>query len=161
MSTEPAGNPVVPGEPDPELVARLRMVITRLARRLRQESNVGLSPSQLAALGSIHHHDSVTLGELAALEQVRPPTMTRIVAALEEARLVARETDPDDRRVARIRATPQGGAVLADVRTRRDAFLAGRLCALPADSVAELDRLVAVLEQITDSSRRSPAGTRG
>jgi DNA-binding MarR family transcriptional regulator len=154
-------------EPDPELVDRLRMVVARLARRLRQESDVDLTPSQFAALSSIWRSGPITLGELAMAERVRPPTMTRVVAALEEAGLVERETDPSDRRVARVRATPAGDELLAHARTRRDAFLARQLSALPAASLADLERLVALLEQISDAAHRAsgangrvPAGTR-
>lgn len=150
--------PVV-AEPDPELVARLRMAIARLARRLRQESDVvGLTVSQLAALGSIQRNGTITLGELAAVERVRPPTMTRIVAALEDAGLVVRESDTRDRRIARVRTTPAGDVLLADIRTRRDVFLAEQLCALPDASAAELERMVGMLEQISDAPRRAAAG---
>jgi DNA-binding MarR family transcriptional regulator len=155
VSTRPLPGPA---EPDPELVARLRMAIARLARRLRQESDVGLTVSQLAALGSIQRHGAVTLGELAAVERVRPPTMTRIVAALEDAGLVVREPDARDRRIARVRTTPAGDVLLADIRTRRDAFLAEQLCALPDVSLAELERMVGMLEQISDAPRRAAAG---
>jgi DNA-binding MarR family transcriptional regulator len=144
-------------EPDPELVDRLRMVIARLARRLRQESDVDLTPSQFAALSTISHREPITLGELAMVERVRPPTMTRIVAVLEEAGLVAREVDPSDRRVARVRATPEGDALLAHARTRRDAYLAELLSALPADSQADLERMVHLLEQLSDIACRPPA----
>ena len=65
-----------------EVAGRLRIAVNRLQRRLRQESLGGLSPAQASALGSVGRHGSPTLGELAALEQVQPPTMTRIVAGL-------------------------------------------------------------------------------
>ena len=86
---------------DDELTSRLRMVVTRLSRRLRQEANEGATPSQLAALATVERHGPITLGDLAGHERVRPPTMTRIVAGLEETRLVRREIDTADRRVAR------------------------------------------------------------
>src|SRR5438477_11778511 len=89
-----------------ELTSRLRMVVARLSRRLRRESNEGATPSQLAALATIERHGPITLGDLAGHERVRPPTMTRIVTGLEETELVRRESDPTDRRVARVTITP-------------------------------------------------------
>lgn len=85
---------------DEEVAGRLRIAVNRLQRRLRQESLGGLSPAQASALGSVHRHGSPTLGELAAMEQVQPPTMTRIVASLAEAGMVTRVADANDRRSA-------------------------------------------------------------
>ena len=76
-----------------EVAGRLRIAVNRLQRRLRQESLGGLSPAQASALGSVNRHGSPTLGELAAIEQVQPPTMTRIVASLTEAGMVTRVAD--------------------------------------------------------------------
>src|ERR1700736_2554216 len=95
-----------------EVVARLRIAVNRLQRRLRQESLGGLSPAQASALGSVSRHGSPTLGELAAIEQVQPPTMPRIVASLAEAGMVTRVTDATDRRSARARITPAGERAL-------------------------------------------------
>src|SRR5580692_822017 len=80
---------------DEELATRLRVAVTRLNRRLRQQSLAGLSPAQAMALGSVNRLGNPTLGELAVAEQVQPPTMTRMVASMEAAGLVARLTDPD------------------------------------------------------------------
>src|ERR1700722_14950550 len=91
-----------------EVAGRLRIAVNRLHRRLRQESLGGLSPAQASALASVSRHGSPTLGELAAIEQVQPPTMTKIVASLSEAGMVTREADPDDRRSARVRITTAG-----------------------------------------------------
>src|SRR6185437_5665306 len=82
---------------DDELATRLRLAVTRLNRRLRQESYAGLSPAQASALGTVKRLGSPTLGELAVTEQVQPPTVTRLVGSLEGAGLVSREVDPDDR----------------------------------------------------------------
>jgi DNA-binding MarR family transcriptional regulator len=82
------------------LAARLRLGVTRLARRLRQEAEAGLSPSTLAALASIERLGPLTMSELCAVERVQPPSMTRIVSGLAEAGLVNRTADPADRRVA-------------------------------------------------------------
>src|SRR5437867_6858813 len=79
-----------------ELAARLRLGITRTARRLRQEAGTDLSPSQTAALSTIDRHGPLTPSELATLERVQRPTATRIVARLEGAGLVQRAADPAD-----------------------------------------------------------------
>ena len=138
---------------DDELTSRLRMVVTRLSRRLRQEANEGATPSQLAALATVERHGPITLGDLAGHERVRPPTMTRIVAGLEEARLVRRETDATDRRVARVTITADGTRLLARSRTRKDAFLASLLDHLEADDLAVVEQAVPILEALVEQSR--------
>jgi len=138
---------------DDELTSRLRMVVTRLSRRLRQEANEGATPSQLAAPETDERHGPITLGDLAGHERVRPPTMTRIVAGLEEARLVRRETDATDRRVARVTITADGTRLLARSRTRKDAFLASLLDHLEADDLAVVEQAVPILEALVEQSR--------
>ena len=137
-----------------ELAARLRLAVTRLSRRLRQEAQGGggggISPSQLSALSSIERLGPLTLGELSAVERVQPPTMTRVVAALEEAKLVRREVDPADRRVARVRVTPGGQRFVIRTRTRKDAYLAARLRRLDPSDVAALEHAAAVLEKLLE-----------
>src|SRR6476660_6618167 len=91
-----------------ELAARLRLAITRTARRLRQEAGTDLSPSQTAALASIDAHGPLTPSELATLERVQRPTATRIVARLEEEGLVERAADPADGRSFLVTATRDG-----------------------------------------------------
>src|SRR5512132_4190330 len=81
------------------LAARLRLAVTRLARRLRQEAEAGITPSMLSALSSAERQGPVTMRDLCGAEQVQPPTMTRIVAALVAAGLVVREADSEDGRV--------------------------------------------------------------
>jgi DNA-binding MarR family transcriptional regulator len=136
-----------------EVTSRLRMVIARLSRRLRQEANEGATPSQLAALATVERHGPITLGDLAGHERVRPPTMTRIVAGLEETRLVRREIDPADRRVARVTITAEGSRLLARSRTRKDAFLASLLEHLEPDQLAVVEAAVPILERLVDESR--------
>src|SRR2546428_11217084 len=91
-----------------QLAADLRVAIGRTARRLRQQADEGVTASSLSALWSVERLGPVTLGELAAAERVRPPTITRIVARLEQDGFVTRKIDPSDPRVARIRPTPHG-----------------------------------------------------
>ena len=152
-------NPVVihePGgsnQPSDEMTSRLRMVVARLSRRLRQEANEGATPSQLAALATVERHGPITLGDLAGHERVRPPTMTRIVAGLEETALVRRDIDPADRRVARVSITPEGSRLLARSRTRKDAFLATLLEHLDAEDIAIVERAVPILERLIEESR--------
>jgi DNA-binding MarR family transcriptional regulator len=133
-----------------EMTTRLRMVVARLNRRLRQEANEGATPSQLAALGTIEHHGPITLGDLATHERVRPPTMTRIVAGLEETKLVKRSVDPSDRRVSRVSITSEGSRLLVRSRTRRDAFLASLLDDLDPDELVLVERAVPILERLAD-----------
>src|SRR5215218_10428328 len=113
-----------------ELASHLRHAIARSARRLRQESGTGLSPSLTAALATIERHGPLTPSELAARERVQRPTVTRIVDRLEELGLVTRAADPGDRRSSLITVTRAGGELLASARTRKDAFLSERLEAL-------------------------------
>jgi DNA-binding MarR family transcriptional regulator len=131
-----------------EVAGRLRSAVNRLQRRLRQESLGGLSPAQASALGSVRRHGSPTLGELAAIEQVQPPTMTRIVAGLAEAGMVTRVADANDRRSARVRLTPAGERALEGVRTRKNAFLLHRLGQLNEEERQQAAELVALLEHV-------------
>src|SRR5438445_7860760 len=87
-----------------DLASRLRLSVTRLARRLRQQASAEaeVSPSQLATLASVERLGPITLGDLAAVERVQPPTMTRIITALEDAGLGSRHVDERDRRIARV-----------------------------------------------------------
>ena len=133
------------------MTSRLRMVVARLSRRLRQEANEGATPSQLAALATVERHGPITLGDLAGHERVRPPTMTRIVGGLEEARLVRREVDPSDRRVARVTITSEGSRLLARSRTRKDEFLATLLDHLDPDDRAVVERAVPILERLVET----------
>ena len=136
---------------DEELAGRLRLIVTRLGRRLRRQVEGGLTPSQTSALASLERLGPLTLGDLSAVEGVRPPTMTKIVAALEEEGLVARTTDARDRRVCRVAATEAGTRLLVDNRTRTDAYLAARLQALPPDDLAALQRAAEVLEELLEA----------
>lgn len=132
------------------IAARLRLSATRLARQLRQESDAGLSPSQLSALASIERHGSLTLGALAEQERVAPPSVTKVVAKLEAAGLVTRRLDEGDRRVARVSTTPAGKARLAKIRQRKNMWLSAQIARLDdaqrrrlADALDVLDALTA------------------
>lgn len=138
---------------DTELPARLRLAITRLARRLRQESSSGLSPSLTAALATIDRHGPLAPSALADLERVQRPTATRIVNGLDAAGLIVREPDPEDRRGVRITASAEGRALLRRLRTRKTAYLARRLEKLDPEELATLERAAGLLERLLEDQR--------
>jgi len=132
-----------------EIAARLRLSATRLARRLRQESGAGLSPSQQSALAVIANHGPLTLGALAEHERVAPPSITKVVSKLECDGLVTRAPDPSDRRICRVAISPAGEALLDESRRRKTVWLAARINELPpahqrrlADALDVLDELI-------------------
>jgi DNA-binding MarR family transcriptional regulator len=133
-----------------ELANTLRPTVTRLARRLRQQDHTGLGPTITAALSSIAKHGGPTHGELAAIEQVAPPTITAVVGKMEALGLVTRETDSSDRRVTRIRITPTGVDKLDEVRTRRTSWLASQLSSLTDDERKRLTDALDVLAKLVD-----------
>ena len=133
-----------------ESAARLRLAITRVARRLRQEANADLSPSLTSALASIEGHGPVTPSELANWERVQRPTITRVLTRLTELGLIERAADPADGRSTLVSITPSGRGVLSELRTRRDAFLADRLSNLSPEDRAVLDRASEVLESLLE-----------
>jgi DNA-binding MarR family transcriptional regulator len=135
---------------DLELAARLRLSVTRLARRLRQQSGEGLTPSQNSALASIERHGALTPSELATIERIQRPTATRVLAGLTDSGLVARETDKLDRRVSRVRITPAGAALLKRVRSRKNAYLVRRLRRLTPEQLELLEQAAALIEQLID-----------
>lgn len=135
---------------DPQLSRELRTAVMRLARRLRQQrTDESYTPSQLSALAALDRHGALTPGELAAHEHMQPPSMTRIVAALEAARLVTRADHPTDGRLVVLTVTPAGAALLAADRRRRDAWLTPRLAELNEDELAALRAAAPVLERLS------------
>ena len=131
------------------LAGRLRLSATRLARILRRQADIGLSPSQLTALATIEHHGPMTLGALAEHERVAPPSITKAVAKLEASGLVRRVPDPTDGRVVLVSTTSDGGDLLAESRRRKDAWLAARLAQLDPDRRARLAAALDVIEELT------------
>ena len=138
---------------DARLAAGLRLVVMRLARRLRQQSEGDVTPSQLSALSSVDRLGPLTLGELAAAEQIQPPSMTKIVSGLEGHGLVIREADAKDRRVARVRVSDEGRRYIARSRTRKNAYLAERLAQFDADERALIEQALPLLERLVDEPR--------
>jgi|tagenome__1003787_1003787.scaffolds.fasta_scaffold20968789_6 DNA-binding MarR family transcriptional regulator len=134
------------------VAARLRLSATRLARRLRQESDAPLTPSQLSALATIERHGPITLGALAERERVAPPSVTKVVTKLEAAALVERRLDDADRRVAWVSITAPGTALLSKIRQRKTAWLASRLARLDAEQVRCVAAALDALESLMDDT---------
>ena len=143
------GRAAAAADPTTELADRLHSTAIHLLRRLRREDDAsGLPAPQLSALSVIVFGGPVTLGQLAAAEQVRPPTITKLVATLEADGLVVREPDAADRRIVRVRATARGARLLQEGRARRVASLADSLRGLSAKDRAALERAVPLLERV-------------
>ncbi len=130
----------------------LRPAVMRLARRLRQvrADGLDLTPSQLAAMGTLARADDQPIGALAAAERVAAPSMTRVVNALEERGLVVRAPDPDDRRQSLVSLTASGRDLLLLNRRRRSEWLAQRIAELDADDREVLRRAVGILERMSE-----------
>ena len=134
-----------------QLASRLRVSVARLARRLRQEgSREDATPSQLTTLATLYRDGPMTLGELAEAERVRPPSMTKIVAALVERGLVRREVSKEDARVVHVEATAKGRAEHEEYQKRREAWLNHRLAELTPEERALLAEAVEILDRMGD-----------
>jgi DNA-binding MarR family transcriptional regulator len=145
----------VRASPRPELeraeriADRLHSAAIHLLRRLRKEdTRTGLSAPRLSALSVVVFGGPLTLGALAAAEQVRPPTMTRLVDALERLGLVTRRPDPEDGRQILIEATSKGRAVMMAGRARRVASLAKAVARLERTELEALDEAASIMERI-------------
>jgi DNA-binding MarR family transcriptional regulator len=141
---------------DASLATALRISVSRLARRLRAERYTaglepGLSDTQLAALATLERRGEMTPGELADHEKVQPPSMTRVIAVLEERGLVRRAPHATDRRQVVLTATPQGQAVVEQSRQLREAWLALQLQELSEQEIAALRAAAPVLEKLSQS----------
>jgi DNA-binding MarR family transcriptional regulator len=147
-TTSPRRGPA--GTREVELAARLRLAITRTARRLRQESGTDMGPSQVAALATIERHGPLAPSELAERERIKRPTATRVLARLAEAGLVERIPDPADGRSAIVSVSSEGRALLRRLRQRKTAYLASRMRELPPGDREALARATEVLEAILE-----------
>jgi DNA-binding MarR family transcriptional regulator len=131
----------------------LHSAALHLLRSLRKvDSESGITAPRLSVLSVVVFAGPRTLGELASAEQVKPPTMTRLVAALETEGLVKREVDHNDRRITRIHATKKGEKIMMLGRERRVSDLAARLAKLPASEVRELERAARLIASLATSS---------
>lgn len=142
-----------PSTPRNEVVAdRLHSAAIHLLRSLRRmDSQSGLTAPRLSILSVLVFGGPRTLGELAEVEQVRPPTMTRLVTGLEKDRLVRRATDRHDRRVTHVHATSKGRKVMVAGRARRVADLAARLGRATKGELRELEHAASVIERLAIS----------
>jgi DNA-binding MarR family transcriptional regulator len=128
---------------------RLHSAAIHLLRRVRkQDAALGVGPAQLSALSVLVFAGPKTLGELAAAEQVKPPTMSRIVTALKRSRLIEISRDPDDARRISIHATAKAARLVQQGRERRIEYLAARLRSLTASELARLVAAADILENL-------------
>lgn len=127
---------------------RLRLSVGRLARRLRQQSLGGLTPSQRSVLATLDRCGPVTMGRLAEIERISRPAATGITSRLAEGGLVQRRSNPDDRRSALVYLTGKGKAVLDQGREERTAYLAIRVDELSADERRLLGEAIDVLDRL-------------
>jgi DNA-binding MarR family transcriptional regulator len=147
--------------PDPEALAELlhstAIHLLRTVRRVDEAS--GLTAPRLSALSVIVFNGPITLGRLAEAEQVRPPTMTRIVNALEQQDLVIKAQDPGDGRVIRIAATMKGKRVLIRGRARRVQFLTEQIRYLDKMEQESLSAALVAVRELIDRIRSHAAHT--
>jgi DNA-binding MarR family transcriptional regulator len=149
---------VTKGKDAEALADQLHSAAIHLLRQLRKEDDTsGLSAPRLSALSVVVFGGPLTLGELARAEQVKPPTMTRIVTGLEKDGLVRRKGDTRDRRLTHIEATSKGHRVLAAGRARRVEKLASAVGRLDRKELAELRRGVQLVRDVVATMRGEPA----
>jgi len=137
----------VPGHVEDELATRLRLAIGRLNRRIRLATN-DVPPLQLSTLVTLDQHGPLRPGEVAQREAVAPPTMTRVLAALDERGLVVRSADPSDARSVRVALSPEGARALAQIRSERTALLGARLARLTDAQRAALAAAMPAIEAL-------------
>jgi DNA-binding MarR family transcriptional regulator len=141
------------------LADRLHSAAIHLLRRVRRvDEATGLSAAKLSALSVVVYAGPIALGDLAAAEQVRPPSMTRTVQELEADGLITRESDEADRRSIRIRATSRGKRLLKKGRSARISLLAEWLRGLAPDELIVLDEASHLLERVLAMPRRDQEG---
>ena len=131
-----------------ELAARLRLVIGRLHRRIRIDGRESVPPLQLSAMVTVEEHGPLRLSELARREAVSVPTMSRVLAALDEQGLVVRTPDPQDARGVLVTLSDDGAQRLSQVRSHRTALVARRLGRLDAEQRATLAAALPALEAL-------------
>lgn len=139
-----------------ERAAHLRTAIVRTARRLRQEAAAetnGLTPTSVAALATIERHGPITPSEIAQIERVKRPTITRTLACLEREGLIDRSQDPTDKRSALVTVNGAGRERLRRLRRRKNAYLARRMRDLTDEEVKTLERAAEILERMREGEQ--------
>lgn len=135
-----------------ELAAALRPSLLRLTRMVRnQRVDTSVSLTQISAMGTLRKRGPMCAGELATCERVQPPSMTKVLASLEERGLVQREAHPTDRRQVIVGITDAGIALLDSERRSRDAWLSQRLTRLSADERALVRSIIPVLDKLAEN----------
>ena len=135
---------------DAGLASALRVSLARLNRRLRRQAAVhSLTPTQFATLAAVDRHGGITPGELAELEKVQPPSMTRVIAALEERGLVSRSPHPTDRRQVTVTVTEAAKKLLKEERARKEAWLTRQLKELSPAERTSLRQAAPILEKLS------------
>ncbi len=133
-----------------ELASELRVAVMRLARRLRTERpDTGLSLTQIATLGTIDRHGSLTPREIAEHERVQPPSMTRVLASLEQLGLIVRTPHSRDGRQHLVSLTKAAQDLLREDKRRREAWLAQRLAELTVEERELLAAAAPIIDRIT------------
>lgn len=149
-TTATSGGPVKEGA-EPEVdVARLRMAIARLSRKLRRHQLAGLTPTQVAALATVERTGPLRLSDLAAVEGVAPSTLTRLVSALEERGYVRRCAVAGDARASELAITDEGRDLLERIRQEATSALAGSLALLDTAQRAALAAALPAIEHLAD-----------
>jgi DNA-binding MarR family transcriptional regulator len=138
---------VEPGAP-PIDVARLRVAIARLSRRLRKHELAGLTPTKLSTLATVWQAGPLRLGDLAAAERIAPSTLTRLVSALEEAGYVERCAVPGDARASTVAVTARGREVLERIKQESTVLLRESLLTLTPEQLTALAAALPALEQL-------------
>jgi DNA-binding MarR family transcriptional regulator len=134
-----------------ELASQLRPSLLRLTRIVRnQRVDTSVTLTHLSAMATLLKHGALSAGELATCEKVQPPSMTKVLATLEDRGLVTREPHPSDKRQAIIAITPDGEALLDEETLSRDRWLSRRLEMLTAEERALLHRVVPILDKLAD-----------
>lgn len=134
-----------------ELAAQLRPSLLRLTRLIRnQRVDMSVTLTQLSAMATLHSRGAMSAGELAAFERVQPPSMSKVLANLEDRGLVARTVHPTDRRQAIIAITDDGRRLLDEERQSRNAWLTRRLATLDPEDRALLERVAPVLDKLAE-----------
>ena len=145
-----------------DVAAKLRMAIVRTGRRLRQEAateTAGLTPTSTAALATIERHGPLTPSELAEIERVKRPTVTRTLGCLEREGLIERTPDPADGRSSLVAVNAAGRERLRRLRGRKNAYLARRMRGLTSAELATLERAAEILDRMREGESRG--GDRG
>jgi DNA-binding MarR family transcriptional regulator len=158
-SSRPAAGTAASGVPPPDPlidVARLRVAIARVSRRLRRHELAGLTPTQLSALATVDRAGPLRLGDLAAAEGIAPSTLTRLVTALEERGYVERCRVPGDARASTLAIAPLGQEALERIRQEGTNLLASSLRTLTREQLAALAAALPALEQIANADPSDP-----